>query len=76
MSDFAENNQQALRDDNQEIESLQRDLALAKEIQDSEREIRLLIKLGSNYYSANNYEQALKCYQESLSKAKEILTFI
>lgn len=72
MSDFAGNNQQVPRDDSQAIESLEQDLALAREKRDTQKEIKLLIKLGSIYYSGSDYDQALKIYQESFIKAQEI----
>jgi len=59
MSNVADNNQQAQKDDSQELESLQQDLARSRKIQNSRREAQLLIKLGSIYYSSSNYDQAL-----------------
>ncbi len=58
---------------NPEIDSLERDLVIAREIQDSKTEAQLLIKLGSIYYSETNYDKALECYQQSLNKAQEII---
>ncbi|MEG3848460.1 tetratricopeptide repeat protein, partial [Microcoleus sp. herbarium19] len=73
MNNLADRDRQTPQNSFQEIESLERDLVLAREIQDSQTEAQLLIKLGSIYYSESNYNQALECYQQSLSKAQEII---
>lgn len=72
MNNVADNNQQIQKDDSQELGFLQQDLAQSRKIQDSRREAQLLIKLGSNYYSSSNYDQALECYQQSLNTAQKI----
>lgn len=60
------------KDNHFQIHTFISELTEARSVKDRRREVRLLINLGNEYYFQSDYDQALLCYQESLTITREI----